>query len=153
MQDADVKWYDGKGNKPKLILEVDALPRRDELRYEGSVEEGLWYAEHEDGYVDFFAWDGGQQNGYAGRHFDITTIDGEQITLKGPWSSRAGVMNKHGYGPCLDNWYEVEGHARTSGAVTLETAEEAVDQYLDDVELVEETRFSSEEPYWIPRKI
>lgn len=61
-------------------------------------------------------------------------------------------MNKAGYGPCLDNGYEIEDRGRVSGSLTLERAEEAVDQYLEDVELVEETRFSSEEPYWIPHQ-
>ena len=33
-----------------------------------------------------------QQDGYAGRHFTIMTENGEHV-LKGPWSSRSGVMN------------------------------------------------------------
>jgi len=69
--------------------------------------------------------------------------------LKGPWSSRAGVMNKAGYGPCMDVRYNSTG----TGAITVEAAEDAVDEYLDDVELERVEKFSNDEPYWIPNKI
>jgi len=135
-------------NDPRLHLRADDIPTIDELEYEGSVEEGLWYAESDDGFASYFAWDGGQQDGYGGRHYDITTVDGEEVTLKGPWSSRAGVMNLAGYGPCMDVRFNSTG----TGAVTVEAAEEAVDEYLDDVELERVEKFSNNEPYWIPRR-
>jgi len=109
----------------------------------------LWYAESDDGFVSYFAWSGGQQDGYGGRHFDITTVDGEEVTLKGPWSSRAGVMNKAGYGPVMDVRFNSTG----SGAVTVNRAEEAIDEYLEDVELEEKIKFSSEEPYYVPQRV
>jgi hypothetical protein len=135
-------------NDPRLHLEADDIPTIDELEYEGSVDEGLWYAESDDGFVSYFAWDGGQQDGYGGRHYDITTVDGEEVTLKGPWSSRAGVMNKAGYGPCMDVRFNSTG----TGAVTVDRAEDVVDEYLEDVELERVEKFSNNEPYWIPRR-
>lgn len=136
-------------NDPRLHLDADDIPTRDELQYHGSKEEGLWYAESDDGFASYFAWDGGQQDGYGGRHFDITTVDGEEITLKGPWSSRAGVVNKRGYGPVMDVRFNSTG----SGAITVDRAEEAVDEYLEDVELERVEKFSNDEPYYVPTKI
>jgi len=101
-------------------------------------------------------WDGGQQDGFNGRHYEIETVDGEQVTLKGPWSSRAGIMNKAGYGPCLDCLYRThpEQLGGRSGAITLEAAEEAIDQYVEeDVELERVEKFDLNEPYYIPQKI
>jgi len=108
----------------------------------------LWYAESDDGFVSYFAWSGGQQDGYSGRHFDITTVEGEEVTLKGPWSSRAGVMNKAGYGPCMDVVY----NSTNSGAITVDRAEEAIDEFLEDVELERTVKFSNDEPYWVPTR-
>jgi hypothetical protein len=116
----------------------------------------LWYAEHEPtGYVQFFAWDGGQQNGFNGRHYDIETVDGEEVTLKGPWSSRAGVMNLAGFGPCMKALYRTHPDqlGGRSGAITVEAAEEAIDEYVEeDVELELVERFDADEPYYIPRR-
>ncbi|WP_254280657.1 hypothetical protein [Haloarcula marina] len=70
------------------------------------------------------------------------------MTLKGPWSSRAGVVNLAGYGPARD----VRSNSTGSGAVTVDAAEDAVDQYLDDVKLERVEKFSKDEPDWIPRR-
>jgi hypothetical protein len=134
---------------------VDELPDRSELQFEGSKEEGLWYAEHDTGYVEFFSWSGGQGKGYSGAHYEIQTVDGEEVTLKGPWSSRSGALNKHGYGPCLEATYRTSPDqlGGRSGAVTLETAMNAVDEYVeDDVVFNRVERFSDDEPYWIPSR-
>jgi len=151
--DAEVRWNEEYTNTPDLIVHVDDTPGLDELEFEGSKEEGLWYAEHPSGYVNFFSWSGGEGEGYSGRHFEIQTVDGRQVTLKGPWSSRSGALNKHGYGPCLEVSYKVPefDHTYRSGAMTVEKAEEVVDQFLDDdVSLERVERFSGGEPYYIP---
>lgn len=81
--------------------------------------------------------------------------------MKGPFSSRAGAVNKYGeeveeldWGPVLDVRFKTDLEQLTprSGAVTLEAAQEAVDQYLEDVELVREVKFRNDEPYYIPRR-
>jgi len=74
--------------------------------------------------------------------------------LKGPWSSRASALNKAGYGPCLDVTYRTSPADRggKAGAITLEAAEDAVDEYLEDVELEKIEKFSSNEPAYIPQK-
>lgn len=154
IQDAEVQWHEDQLNDPELILYVDETPDRPELEYHGSKESGLWYAEHESGYVDFFSWSGGQGDGYSGRSFDIQTVDGDEVTLKGPGASRAGVLNKAGYGPCLDVVYYTDSSRDVgeAGAVTLETAEDVVDRYLEDVELERVEKFKADEPYYVPQK-
>jgi hypothetical protein len=154
IEDVEIDWKEEYANDPKLILYVDELPDRSEIQYEGSKEEGIWYGEHESGYVSFFAWSGGQQDGFGGRHYEIETVDGEEVTLKGPWSSRAGVMNQRGYGPCLDVLYRthLDQLGGQTGAITLEAAEEAARQYLEDVEFERIEKFDANEPYYIPTR-
>lgn len=64
-------------------------------------------------------------------------------------------MNKAGFGPCLGVVYKTspEQLGGRSGAITLEAAEEAIDEYVEeDVELERTEKFSSNEPYYIPRR-
>jgi len=95
---ARVRWMEGYNNDPELEVLADHLPDYKDLRYEEN--NGCYFAER-DGYVSFFYHSGNpeQQEGYFGRHFHITMKDGTEKTLKGPWSSRSGVMNKMGFEP------------------------------------------------------
>ena len=64
-------------------------------------------------------------------------------------------MNKYGFGPCLDVVYRTHPDqlGGRSGAITLEAAEEAIDQYVEeDVELERVEKFDSNEPYHIPTR-
>jgi len=140
-----VAYYDGD------------LPNHTDMEFEGSVDEGLWYGEHEEtGVVSFFAWDGGEQDGYGGRHYEIETVDGEEVTLKGPWSSRAGVMNNAGYGPCMKTIFRdhPEQLGGRTGAMTVEAAEEMLDEHLDyEIEMDSRLKFDNDEEYFFPRKV
>lgn len=115
-------------NSPTLAILVDEMPETKDFRYE---QKGSLYYGEKDGYVNFFAYDRPDQ-GYGGRHFPITMTDGTEKVLIGPWSSRAGVMNAAGFGPCLDvsitsrqdDW--VRGYTFFAAAVTLDVALEAI---------------------------
>lgn len=64
-------------------------------------------------------------------------------------------MNKAGFGPCLGVVYKThpEQLGGRSGAITLEAAEEAIDEYVEEnVELERVEKFSGDEPYYIPQK-
>ncbi|SDW44661.1 hypothetical protein SAMN05443574_103265 [Haloarcula vallismortis] len=64
-------------------------------------------------------------------------------------------MNKYGFGPCLDCLYRTSPDqlGGRSGAITLEAAEEVIDEYVEeDVELERVEKFDSNEPYYIPRR-
>ena len=154
--DANVDWREHVANDPVLEILVDEIPERSEMRFEHDSERGLWYGEKE-GYVRFYSWSGPEnEGGFGGHNYTIQTVDGEEVTLRGPWSSRSGVMNKVGFGPCVgvrittDQAVNENGRTLQSCAVTLATAKQAVDLVEDASHLERHLRFSNEEPYWIP---
>ena len=139
--ECSVNWYEKYANDPQLRIIVDEMPKHEDLRYKhidiGTTE--LWFAEKE-GYVSFYAWKSPKQDeGYGRRHFPIILEDGSMVTLLGPWSSRAGVMNKWFLPQCLDValkplkdkydlWYGC--------SVTLEFALEAIKLCVEPIDLV-----------------
>jgi hypothetical protein len=152
--DAQVDWREDVANDPRLQVLVDEIPERSELRFEN--EDELWVA-IEDGYVEYFAWSGdGNDGGYSGRSFEITTVDGKEVTLKGPWSSRAGCVNLRSSGPVVDVRMTSEpdvfeqGHTFRSGTLTLSAAKQAIDIADDDAHFERVEKFDNDEPYWIP---
>jgi hypothetical protein len=127
---ARVNWRDGWDNHPNLELLVDKMPTIDILRYE--EREDLFYAEL-NGYVSFYYYSQ-PANGFGGAVFNITMKDGSERMLKGPWSSRAGVANRLGFGPCLDvsmtdklESYE-KGYTFHAGHCSLDSIMEIVDE-------------------------
>lgn len=135
-----VDWHVGWANNPTIKLLVDKIPHHDELRY--SREGGIWYAEL-DGYVSFYSWQGpGNEGGFGGREFKIKTTSGRGITLKGPWSSRAGDVNREGFGPCLDvsmtdkmdAWER--GYTFNAASATKKVVQEALKKHLPEVVLL-----------------
>ena len=86
----------------------------------------------------------------------VTTVDGEQITLKGPWSSRAGCVNKRRFGPVVDVRLATDpsvlekGYTFQTGTLTLAAAKQAIDLTDDRAHLECVVKFDSDEPYWIP---
>jgi hypothetical protein len=151
--DARVDWREDVANDPRLEVLVDEIPERSELRFEN--EDELWVA-IEDGYVEFFAWSGnGNDGGYSGRCFEISTVDGDEVTLRGPWSSRAGCVNQRSFGAVVDVRLTTDpeaferGHTFKSGTLTLSAAKQAIDLADDDAHLERVEKFDGE-PYWIP---
>lgn len=121
-------------NAPTLEMLVDEMPKDFVYRTNGK---GLYYGE-KDGLVSFYFHSGNpeRQSGFGGSTFTLPMEDGTVKTLVGPWSSRAGVMNAHGFGPCLDvtltddpdawerGWTMYAGHCTL--AVALEAIQPAV---------------------------
>jgi len=152
--DAQVDWREDVGKDPRLEVLVDEIPKRSELLFEH--EDSLWVA-IENGYVEYFAWSGeGNDGGYSGRSFEIMTVDGEQVTLRGPWSSRAGCVNKRRFGPVVDVRLATDpsvlekGYTFKSGTLTLSAAKQAIDLTDEDAHLERVVKFDSQEPYWRP---
>lgn len=155
--DATVDFRPNVANDPVLELLVDEIPDRADMMFEHDEERGLWYGE-KDGFVRFYSFSGPEnEGGFSGHHYEITTVDGEDVTLEGPWSSRAGVMNRVGFGPCVgvrittDPAVLENGHTFQSGAVTLEVAKQAVDQIPEASHLQREIKFD-DEPYWVVQR-
>jgi len=135
---AKIRWNNEWDNDPNLELLVDAFPDYSLLRYE--KRGSLYYAEL-DGYVSFYAYSG-PGDGFGGRTFPITIIDGTQVNLKGPWSSRAGCMNNAGFKKCVDVSFIDDrasydrGYTFYGGHATLEICQKAIDEFLPEVILV-----------------
>ena len=148
---AKVKWWEGWGNDPALQLLVDGLPPLDAFRFERNG--AIYYAELE-GAVRYYAYSKPDQ-GFGGRHFHITMKNGEEVILKGPWSSRPGEMRMYGFGPCVhvsitdDPLAFERGYTFFAGDVTLAFAQNALLEHLPDVELVPVDAWG--ERNWIPR--
>jgi hypothetical protein len=154
--DAQVDWREDVGNDPRLEVLVDEIPDRSGLRFEH--EDGLWVA-IDNGYVEYFSWSSdGNDGGYSGRSFEVTTVDGEQVTLKGPWSSRAGCVNKRSFGPVVDVRMATDpdvlerGYTFRTGTLTLSAAKQAIDLVDEDAHLERVIKFDAEEPYWRPAR-
>lgn len=147
-----VEWYEGYANDPKLQIVVDGKPKFEDLRYEHKG--GLWFAE-KGGYVSFFSWHGPKnEEGYCGRCYPITTVEGEEVLLLGPWSSRSGVMNQYFTPQCLDVSLKTVSDTYScwcAGATTLEFALEAIKLCEEPIELV--VKESHGEYLFVPRKI
>lgn len=80
-----------------LVITVDHIPSLDEYRFDSfETDQGtvLYVAEHND-FVKFFAHNPNAENGFGGATFELTMRDGSVRTIKGPWSSRASVINEY----------------------------------------------------------
>lgn len=87
--EAKVRWNEGLGNTPDLIILVEDWPSRDQFVYQ--VQNGNYYAD-KDGVVHFVHWKQPGE-GFGGRTFELIMQDGTTAKLKGPWSSRPSAMN------------------------------------------------------------
>lgn len=121
--EAAVYWYWGFANSSHFKVLVDKIPSREELVYK---KKGSLYFAELDGYVDFHDYNGPGE-GYCGSVFRTPLDDGTVEMHKGPWSSRAGVMNGAGFTPCVDvlitddpeTWKR--GYTFYGGAITVES--------------------------------
>ncbi len=126
--DGYVEWKPGYDQRPNLHIIIEGEhPPRDEFVYQPDNDRSFWWAE-KDGFYRYFAGHPDEPgDGFAGRSFTINTVDGE-ITLEGPYSGRAGVVNALGHGPCVDVTLHTNGTRGRMGrtaTVALEYAEEA----------------------------
>jgi hypothetical protein len=96
-----IDWMEGYANDPSIYVLLKNIPNLDELRYR---ERNNCYFAEKDGYVNFFHYVK-PDRGFGGREFPIIMEDGTKKILKGPWSSRAGCMNRMGFAPCIDVFY------------------------------------------------
>lgn len=120
---SEIDRHEGFANPASLLLTVDKLPANDEFIYKEVVfkDQTLYYAEC-DGVVKFYAHSPSNEHGYAGRIFRLKMEDGSFKDIKGPWSSRAGAMNRY-FPHCVDCVIteEVTGY-RISSAISLDLA-------------------------------
>jgi len=101
-------------NSPRIEVYIDELPEVGLF-----IQKDRLYFSENDGYVRFLA-DSDNHNGYGGSKFELKMLDGTVKTLRGPWSSRSGVMNAMGFTPCVDVVYIDKDDYHYSGSITVE---------------------------------
>ena len=139
-----INWMLGWMNNPRLHLWVNAFPKNITM-YPNRLGTAniLWYGEDR-GKVSFYSdatlrdsLQSRQEDGFGGRHIKIWTEEGVH-TLKGPWSSRASVMNQHHQHAIDNHCVEVaiteeedvfeRGYTYFGSAVTVDFANKALKQ-------------------------
>lgn len=154
---AEVNWYENFGNSPDLMVVVDKIPALKGAIYQGHDfnEKCRLYYTFIDGYVDYFVHQRNYEEGYGGRTFSFfyqpkPDATPTYISIRGPWSSRAGVVNSVLERHCVDVTIRPEnGGGWRTGAITLDLARVAAK--LAGVRL-EESKYKGE-PLYTPRKI
>jgi hypothetical protein len=124
---AEIERHAGYANGPELKLIVDKMTAEEDFVYDEKELDGctLYFAKHEDGLVRFFSHNHSNERGFAGHVFKLRVQDGSIKELKGPWSSRAGVMNNY-FPHCVDCIIEErDTGSRFSSAISLELATKA----------------------------
>lgn len=125
--DAKVKPNLEWANSPDLVVLVDEVPSFSEALF---TQHNTMYVADTNGYVRYYYYQA-PGDGFGGGCIDLKMSDGTTKTLIGPWSSRAGVVNRIGCGPVMDvivfeKREEFErGYTGMIGCLRLELALEA----------------------------
>ena len=135
---ATVNWMHGWGNSPCLFLLVDQIPPVSEARYQfkqyGQGEDHGFYFSEQDGYVRFYYYHG-PDRGFGGATLNLTLVDGSEVELIGPWSSRPACLTKEGFPACTgvtitdDEKVWQRGYTFYAGNVLLDIAREAIEKF------------------------
>lgn len=120
--------------KPEFELQINRLDNHNHMVYEKRGD--LYFAES-GGYVHFYAHNPRNESGYGGSKFKLTLTDGSVVELKGPWSSRPGVMNAAGFKPCISVVLIDASGTKYGGAITVELAKQLLDRYKLPYKLVQ----------------
>ncbi len=137
---AAVEWYEEYSNSPTLYIEVDGfLPSVEDYRYE--QRGSCYFGQHESGCCSFFSYTSPGE-GYGGREFRLTMIDGSQQVLKGPWSGNELSMAAAGFPMTYQcrakhrcNWGD--GWSSSGGVHLLEPMwRAAIERFCPDAHLV-----------------
>lgn len=121
----------GYGNE-SLELRATVEGDRKDLNFRFEERQGLYRAQLGD-FVKFYYYTK-PGNGYGGMSVDITMIDGSKRTLKGPWSSRAGCVNRVFYD--RDHVYECVTQDNLCIAVTVDV----VNRFGFTLDVVEDSK-------------
>lgn len=145
MELTDAVWNEMEGytNNPRLEIAVDSLPERSDARFRKHIiGDKYLYVGESGGRVWFYSWSGdGNDGGFGGRNYEVTMKTGATETLKGPYSSRAGIVNKYTKTECV-KVHLIEGSSIIH--ITRKLAQEAAD--MAGVDMVEVEKFDGE-PY------
>lgn len=126
-----VQWYHDCTNAAKLIVFAENYDR-DELSYNVKADNYYFGVDQESGLCNFYYQDPKNHEGYYGSSFKIKMVDGTQVTLVGPWSSRSGVMNRVGFP--LSTEITCESKYNIACSILNDEAEKLIKKYLPELE-------------------
>lgn len=89
-----IDWMKRYGNNPRIILDgiqVPEYPRASDPIWE---KRGNLHRAQKGHFVFYFYTDGKPTEGFGGRVFEGTFMDGSSFCYRGAWSSRAGCVNQ-----------------------------------------------------------
>ena len=93
-----VQYMDNEyGNRPIFVVKMSRVASTNEFiyaRHEVDPNSILYLGTLGD-QVNFFCHNRLNERGYGGRVYNLRLLDGSTVDIKGPWSSRSGVMNKY----------------------------------------------------------
>lgn len=99
----EINWYEGYGNAPQITIFVDKRPKNFIYVLKPVRDnQTIYFAESTDGICHFYLHNTKNEGGFYGREYELNLADGSKKKIKGPWSSRAEVMNEFGFGPIMD---------------------------------------------------
>ena len=91
VREAKVNWVETFANAPRIEVLMDEVPDTVNVpceAYEESDEGAMYVGVLDDG-AAYLAHNVGNPRGFGGRTFNVSTLKGGTIALKGPWSSSA----------------------------------------------------------------
>lgn len=138
---AKVDWLEKWSNSPELNILVDEIIDHNLLKYkknETNLGNVLYFGEY-NGVVSFFCHSPKDESGYGGRTFTLTLEDNSKIDIKGPWSSRSGVMNRY-FTPSIEVSIKDDKGHNYAGNITIELAEKIINDFNLKIKLVKEEK-------------
>ena len=89
--ETSINWMENWDNHPSFYMTVDKFPSHEETRYRaypvpGRGKATLYVSDNQE-FVQFLLHDPSNEDGYAGRVFNLTMEDGSVVKVTGPWSS------------------------------------------------------------------
>lgn len=97
-----IDWNGGYDQRPTLHVIISGeIPQLEDFTFKSDNNKSFWWAEY-DGFFTFFAGHPDRpRKGFGGDSYTLNVENGDTVTLKGPFSSRSGIVNAYGHGPCV----------------------------------------------------
>ena len=135
----EVNWMMRWGNDPYIILHVDSEVPFEQFRFkERQLDGGTFYWAHDavSGQVWYLLHHPGNETGFGGSEWDLVMEDGSRRTVKGPWSSRAGVANRWFEPHCVDVTLATQEGFRLGRAIRVDLVQQALHALHPKLDLI-----------------
>lgn len=128
---AEVNWNNAWSNEAGLTIFV---AKYKDLNYRFQKKGNLYFAcDDKTGFVEYFAYDPTDHEGFGGRIFELKMKDGSIKKLSGPWSSRSEVMNEAGFVLNTEVVVQPPKSCGISSAMTNDKIEKVLKKFLPEI--------------------